>query len=72
MFVDGMEQGGRANKKNPRCAFGLLPPEGAFFVLGRPGNKKGTWNNPVPFFTSSRCGWVFYSGDWWVLQGSNL
>ena len=24
----------------PRRAFGLLPPEGALFALGRPGGKK--------------------------------
>ena len=27
-------------KKPPRCAFGLLPPEGALFTLGDPGVKK--------------------------------
>jgi len=29
----------RPQKKPPRCAFGSLPPEGALFALGRPGDK---------------------------------
>ncbi|CAM4158694.1 hypothetical protein BOTU111921_14975 [Bordetella tumbae] len=29
-----------AIKMPSRCAFGLLPPEGGVFILGRPGDKK--------------------------------
>ncbi|CAM5191797.1 hypothetical protein CDEN61S_03470 [Castellaniella denitrificans] len=33
-------------KKPPRCAFGLLPPRGALFALGRPGGKKAPTLRP--------------------------
>ncbi len=39
----------RRRKRPPRYAFGLLPPKGELFVLGRPGDGKG------PLATPSAC-----------------